>query len=603
MLNQHPPLFRVSTLFLGLVFLIVVSSANLSTGYTAVPLTAQQSQEFNHFVELNQQFRALKTEHPEECSPSAIQHLENLTDYMLAHPFILTYLKNEGYLDVPSNLLIHRGQCYRLNHQNALAEHSLKNAQQHLSEDIEINRFFYNEYAQVLKSQKNWSELEALLTPWVHSKQFKTLTFSNQQNLLSWLKDGQIGQRHFKKARLTLKALQLSYQTSPPAHPENIAVIASLIKNLNNHLNDTNTEHYIYQNQKVSHRWDDNTTTLAVYLDKRTLKTEWTESRINSIKKSLTVWQEALKPIRYIEIVFTNNPNQADVHYRLVKHIQTDIIDEGIEPMGVNLAKTQDGKLLENDIELSLYTNDEHYRTDEEFYAVALHEAGHMMGLYHSGSINDVMAETSLGHYDIQQPSTLSSRDIASIQYIYQHPAKSYNNPSYPLHLYGNLIQQFKETEDLIFSHHHKQAEERCVSLIENQPHLTDSHYLNILNHDQADQYQQALQAINTYTTTHSQQSMSPITIAPEELDLLIARTYIKAAIDEYNHTIFSKKKAKAYRKKGKALLHQLVNDYPELSQEKQDSIKSLLDYAKTWGTTTQWGWERRSQSSIIYTP
>lgn len=122
--------------------------------------------------------------------------------------------------------------------------------------------------------------------------------------------------------------------------------------------------------------------------------------------KALERWEEAGAGIRFITVADTG---AADIQVRWIDHFDFDRAGQ------TDLTWDQAGRVRKAAILLAIRTNTGVVLPDAALLTVAVHEAGHALGLPHSPDTNDVM-------FPATQTGVLSERDRRTAQILYQLP-------------------------------------------------------------------------------------------------------------------------------------------------------------------------------------
>jgi hypothetical protein len=122
--------------------------------------------------------------------------------------------------------------------------------------------------------------------------------------------------------------------------------------------------------------------------------------------QALERWEDAGAGVRFITVADTGS---ADILVRWIDHFDFDRAGQ------TDLTWDQAGRVRKAAILLAIRTNTGVILPDAALLTVAVHEAGHALGLPHSPDTNDVM-------FPATQTGVLSERDRRTAQILYQLP-------------------------------------------------------------------------------------------------------------------------------------------------------------------------------------
>ncbi len=124
------------------------------------------------------------------------------------------------------------------------------------------------------------------------------------------------------------------------------------------------------------------------------------------LMRALERWEEAGAGVRFVTVADTGS---ADILVRWIDHFDFDRAGQ------TDLTWDQAGRVRKAAILLAIRTNTGVVLPDAALLTVAVHEAGHALGLPHSPDTNDVM-------FPATQTGVLSERDRRTAQVLYQLP-------------------------------------------------------------------------------------------------------------------------------------------------------------------------------------
>jgi predicted Zn-dependent protease len=124
------------------------------------------------------------------------------------------------------------------------------------------------------------------------------------------------------------------------------------------------------------------------------------------LRKALERWEASGAGVRFATVADTT---EADILVRWIDHFDFDRAGQ------TDLTWDQAGRVRKAAILLAIRTNTGFVLPDAALLTVAVHEAGHALGLPHSPDTNDVM-------FPATQTGELSERDQRTVQVLYQLP-------------------------------------------------------------------------------------------------------------------------------------------------------------------------------------
>lgn len=187
---------------------------------------------------------------------------------------------------------------------------------------------------------------------------------------------------------------------------------------------------------KIVH-WNLEKLPLKIYFNDSSNVQDFKPYYISSVTKAFDRWIKYLSgKLRYIII---NDPAQADITISFVPKIDdnNDNTTRNGSSQGVTKHVFNKNLLKSVSIDFACLAPNTSPLSEHEMYAVALHEAGHVLGLMgHSYDNNDIMYPVSLDD-NISDSRDLSLRDISTIRYLYNLDADISNG--------SNSSQSFKK--------------------------------------------------------------------------------------------------------------------------------------------------------------
>ncbi len=157
-------------------------------------------------------------------------------------------------------------------------------------------------------------------------------------------------------------------------------------------------------------RWPDRTTRpLRVFIREGDAIEGWDPDYLPVVRDAFDSWVHAGIPVRFIFVV---DSATADVHVRFTSAFANGISGKTI------WSRDADYWLVSSDIQLALSHPGGGYVTPQQMRAIALHEVGHLLGLDHAESADDIMSARV-------RVRELSDTDRATVRLLYAVPAGS----------------------------------------------------------------------------------------------------------------------------------------------------------------------------------
>ncbi len=222
-------------------------------------------------------------------------------------------------------------------------------------------------------------------------------------------------------------------------------------------------EQYFNYSVNGLHRWNDENESIRILVTSGQSLTGWNGQQQALVQKAFQEWQNALGS--QVKFQFTSDPDKTDVVvYWTDKPISETDVDAQV---GIHKLESMRGFFTKSDIVLVLAKNGKP-RSEQDIYATALHEIGHMLGLSHSVNLADIMAEVGNYSHSGKAWPTLSARDIQAARTLYQQKP-SVTNPKHitlaeyrqfnaiategitalQRHNYGEALRTFKEARSV----------------------------------------------------------------------------------------------------------------------------------------------------------
>ena len=154
-------------------------------------------------------------------------------------------------------------------------------------------------------------------------------------------------------------------------------------------------------------RWHDlNGVPLKVWIQPESGVDEWRAEYAMSVRDAFLAWDELELPVRF---AFVADSGAADVHITFIDHFEEPISGR------TKWARDDDWWIVDADIVLAVHHRSGRTLDDEAMKAMALHEAGHLLGLDHTEDQTSIMAPRV-------RVRSLSEADRATVRLLYTLP-------------------------------------------------------------------------------------------------------------------------------------------------------------------------------------
>lgn len=587
------------------LLLVLTSLLTLCHGLWAQPplqLTQQQVDTFHHFADLNHQVIQLSKPPHSHCNTEFVNTLSQAVQTVQENPFIQDILNANGDNEASMNLALHLAQCYREGKEFMKAGQLIESASKLVPYEklSQIHQNFYiNELGEIYEETQQWQKLNTLLEPLPDDPQYPHWTIKQQGWVLHHLCSANIGLQQYAAALAYHQRYEKHLTELDPENTEEKERIQDLITTLQGILTTPENSHYVHLDNPKRHRWHDDKNTVHIYFDQTVNPKEWNNDRMTLLKKSFTLWEQALQEIRpTFQFEYTQNPLQYDVRVRLVDEISQKK-NPYKEVMGLNQKEVMKFTLLKNNIELALNKKDKTRVTDDDLYRVALHEIGHMMGLGHSKRRDDVMMASGFNDYGVSSASKLSKRDIRTLHTIYSNPIPVTTPPFRTLSEVSKLTEKNIQISQWAKKHKIDQVLQGADEILQTWPHSAEAYYLKLNTLYWHDKDKNMLKMVQTIDNLEDEQG--PLIYysnwpTPAMFSILRAGVWVKLAESTHQKS----RRKKKYKQHAINTLKKALKQ-PDLKiREKKELIDVLNLTLQVNQTETRWAWERRPHATII---
>lgn len=154
-------------------------------------------------------------------------------------------------------------------------------------------------------------------------------------------------------------------------------------------------------------RWHDlKGVPLKVWIQPESRVDQWRPSYSMRVRDAFLEWDSLALPVRF---AFTSDSANADVHVTFIDHFEEPISGR------TKWARDDDWWIIDGDIVLAVHHRSGRTLDDEAMKAMALHEAGHLLGLDHTEDQSSIMAPRV-------RVRALSPADRATVRLLYTLP-------------------------------------------------------------------------------------------------------------------------------------------------------------------------------------
>jgi hypothetical protein len=153
-------------------------------------------------------------------------------------------------------------------------------------------------------------------------------------------------------------------------------------------------------------RWPDSTR-LRVWVQRAPYLPHWDERFVDDVRTAFIDWQDTGIPVAFY---FVRDSSRADVHVTWVDSFREPISGK------TRWARDDDWWIVEANISIAIHHNEGEPLDRPAVKAIALHEAGHLLGLDHSADAANIMTPKV-------RVRELSAADRATVQLLYTLPA------------------------------------------------------------------------------------------------------------------------------------------------------------------------------------
>lgn len=153
-------------------------------------------------------------------------------------------------------------------------------------------------------------------------------------------------------------------------------------------------------------RWPDRDEPLRVWVQPGSPVADWEGSYVDSVRAAFADWNAVGLPVHF---AFVADSANAEVHVTWIDHF-----DEPISGR-TKWARDDDWWITDGDIVLAVHHHHGAVLEDDAMKAIALHEIGHLIGLDHTESSENIMAARV-------RVRSLSAADVATARLLYTLP-------------------------------------------------------------------------------------------------------------------------------------------------------------------------------------
>lgn len=234
--------------------------------------------------------------------------------------------------------------------------------------------------------------------------------------------DGAIGERGVRGLRIAVDSGTIAARVA--SHSEEVLVPSSLLvrsdrpsmsademrRRLAPGIDGTYMNALLRSRDSTLTRWPERTTRpLRVFIREGEALDGWTSDYLPVVRDAFDTWVQAGIPVRF---TFVIDSASADVQVRF-----TNAFTNGISGKTI-WSRDADYWLVKSDIQLAVAHPGGGFVTPPQMRAIALHEVGHLLGLDHAESLDDIMSARV-------RVRELSETDRATVRLLYTVPAGS----------------------------------------------------------------------------------------------------------------------------------------------------------------------------------